>query len=634
MGFEIEEKGRGELRCVADVTGGRYLDAQDTSQLRDALSSATGARIELQTSIPESLPRVSGTGDGGTTIAVTVRNDSEIRADDVRVSLDFKDGKGTPGALQVPRPVRFLGNIMAGETRTTEFTVRPDASLNGTFQWVLTASARNADPQLEMGDTTLQDPFGRMTGLLGTARSIAVVGDSYASGEGIGSYQSGTDGDGNRCHRSDESFGPLLANQKHTSLIACSGAVTANFYDQQRSDGAKMPPQLQELRNLATGESSPDAVLVSIGGNDVGFGDEVTRCILLAVCEAFSPPRNEVLRAATEGVGLTSRLDRIAEVGNDLRRVYRDINRAVNDDTARAARAGKFAPVVVVPYPRITPADPIATGDSDPYSNCMLGIESFEIRYFNNFVDALNGQISSAVSTLQQEHIPVYYAKDVVTAFQPNHTVCDGTVSYAVTASDGAGLGARLTGITDKHELLHPNRDGHKAVARAISAWASSTAEITNPTAPEWEAATSTRLNNFWANGAQFLWPFSATDLYLAGGEAQIDADGFAPDSTVVFRLESVPRVVGFAKADENGRVEATVYLPDDVSPGPHGVHALGMDPSGAPHEFVVGVRVVGPYSMVALVSAVVGVVLVIVGAQSVRKTRRASVAVPKLPVE
>lgn len=613
VGFNIDEGGRDELQCVSDITGGRYLDATDVSQLSEAMSEATGAKLEVSTSVPEQMAKVSGTGDGGTTVAVTVKNSSATRAEDVRVSLDFRSGDGTPGAIQVPRPVRFLGNIAPGEASTTEFVVRPDADLSGTFGWVMATTARNANANLLTGNTRLDDPFGTLSGLLGSARNIAVVGDSYASGEGIRDYTAGTDGDGNNCHRSDKAYGPLLAGTKNTTMIACSGAVTANFYDQQSSGDEKVAPQLQTLRGLATDSESPDAVFVSIGGNDIEFGPKAVSCILLSSCGSFDLQREA---------------SRIADVGNDLRRVYRDVNRAVNDDEARGERGGKYAPIVVVPYPRITPTDPIATPDKlgrdDPYAGCQFGIRAQEVSYFNDVLDALNRQIELAVASLQKERIPVYYARDVITAFQPNHTVCDGTESYAVFESTTGGMAANVAGIADQKELLHPNANGHQAMARSISAWASSTPAITDPVVPEWKSSTSTRMNGFLQKGAQFLWPFSAADIYRGGGEAEISADGYAPTSEVVFRVQSVPRVVGVATADANGHVEATVYLPTDLAPGTHHLRALGADASGAPHVESTKIRVAPPHSVLALITVVAGIVIAGLGILGIRRSRKA----------
>lgn len=627
VGLNIDRGGRDELRCVAEAGGGRYVDAQNSDELRDAISDATSPKLTIAADVPGRLPRVSGTGTGGATIAVTITNTGRVRAEDVRVSLDFQDRSGTPGAIQVPRPVRFLGNLEPGESRPTEFVVRPDASLGGAFTWTMTATARGGVPATADGSVVLDDPFGAMTGLLGHVRTVAVLGDSYSSGEGIGTYSEGTDGDGNNCHRSDDAYGPMLAGAENTTMIACSGAVTADFYGQQHSGDAAMAPQLQQLRALATGKDSPDAVLLSIGGNDVGFGDEVVACTITAFCGLTGFTGDPLGKTLAGAVGYTDRMDRIAAIGNDLRRVYRDVDRAVNDADARRERGDRFAPIVVVPYPRITPdvaSIAAGAGAGNPYAGCQAFISPTELTHFNGFLDALNLQIEAAVADLQREHIPVYYAADVVPAFQPNHTVCDGTESYSVIAADAAALGARVVGLQNKSELLHPNRDGHAAMARAISAWAATTAAIPEPAAPLWKSDSVTRMNGVLQKVGQWLWPFSAADIYQAGGDVEISADGFAPDSTVVFRLDSVPRIIGSGVTDSAGAVGTAAFLPSDVPVGTHHVRVIGSDPTGQPVVESFAVRVVPPHSALALAVALIGLVAIVVGVLGFRTVRRA----------
>ncbi|MHB9862831.1 SGNH/GDSL hydrolase family protein [Streptomyces sp. YIM S03343] len=89
------------------------------------------------------------------------------------------------------------------------------------------------------------------------------LGDSYSSGVGAGSYISSS----GSCDRSTNAY-PYLWNSAHApssfSFLACSGATTDDVLAGQ----------------LGTLSSSTSLVSISIGGNDAGFADVMTTCVL------------------------------------------------------------------------------------------------------------------------------------------------------------------------------------------------------------------------------------------------------------------------------------------------------------------------------------------------------------------
>ncbi|MFJ5778309.1 SGNH/GDSL hydrolase family protein [Streptomyces sp. NPDC093094] len=95
------------------------------------------------------------------------------------------------------------------------------------------------------------------------ALSYVALGDSYSSGVGAGSYI-GSSGD---CKRSTKAYPSLWAaanSPSSFSFTACSGARTDDV----------LAGQLAPL-NSGTG-----LVSISIGGNDAGFADVMTTCVL------------------------------------------------------------------------------------------------------------------------------------------------------------------------------------------------------------------------------------------------------------------------------------------------------------------------------------------------------------------
>lgn len=583
VGFQISEAGAQELTCISNATGGRYVDAENKQELEEAVQDLSGARLTLTATVPDPLPVVSGTGAEGPKAVLTVTNSGRKPALDVRLSLDFRDRDNRPGALLVPRPVRFLGNLDPGQQRRAEITIRPDSALLGQgFSWTATATANNARPQRQDGTTNTAEPS--LNGLLSGADNIAVLGDSYSSGEGAKDYDSGTDGgnDGNRCHRSKNAYGRKLLAQ--AVMIACSGAVTADFYGYQIS-GNRVEPQLKRLRREALSGRSPDAVLLSIGGNDVDFVGTVKACTLGLkdqTCTWFGEGQEKGFRADV--------VARIAAVADSLRRVYRDVDKAVNDAAARAKRDGKYAPVIVVPYPRIVPSGPAG---AQAANGCQLNINAKEVEFFNTFIDLLNDQITAVAATLRAQHVPVYVASDVISAFQPNHTICDTPDNYANFTLDVP------TALFDSTELLHPNQAGNEAMKRAISTWAAGRTMMPDPAVVTWNSIDTKRpLLNL---------PLGADNTYLAGGSVPVDASGYDPETTVVFRLDSTPRILGSATTAADGSVRANVALPVDIPPGRHQLHATGLTTGPQMHDVVTSVRVAPPQTIGALIAVVFG---------------------------
>ncbi|WP_344419705.1 SGNH/GDSL hydrolase family protein [Amycolatopsis minnesotensis] len=93
------------------------------------------------------------------------------------------------------------------------------------------------------------------------ASTYAALGDSYSSGVGAGDY-----GDSGSCKRSANAY-PNLWAKAHSgtqlTFVACSGART--------------PDVLKQADSIKSGTN---LVTVSVGGNDAGFVDVITKCTL------------------------------------------------------------------------------------------------------------------------------------------------------------------------------------------------------------------------------------------------------------------------------------------------------------------------------------------------------------------
>ena len=115
--------------------------------------------------------------------------------------------------------------------------------------------------------------------------SYVSLGDSYSSGEGTGNYDQGTDiSNTNQCHRSANSYARVWASAHDTDGIpvvqlACSGAVTTNLTTSgQWNEPAQIPATPRHAAR----------VMLTVGGNDVGFAGVLTHCLNpLNSCEDY-----------------------------------------------------------------------------------------------------------------------------------------------------------------------------------------------------------------------------------------------------------------------------------------------------------------------------------------------------------
>ena len=187
--------------------------------------------------------------------------------------------------------------------------------------------------------------------ILAGRKEIAIVGDSFSAGEGADAYLNGQDTDANPCHRSRFTYLVEAFDLPDSSIVACSGAVIADLRARQGNRTAE--PQLDQLEALVDA-GEVEAVAMTIGGNDIGFGTIAKSC-LIGRADCSQRNRHRPARAPAPR-GAEQELCRSA-VGESWRcpaRRYEDVNSIVNDEAARTAAGG---PVPIV-RPRLSAADP------------------------------------------------------------------------------------------------------------------------------------------------------------------------------------------------------------------------------------------------------------------------------------
>ncbi|MGW6304523.1 SGNH/GDSL hydrolase family protein [Streptomyces niveus] len=175
------------------------------------------------------------------------------------------------------------------------------------------------------------------------ALDYVALGDSYSSGLGAGPYDSAS---GN-CKRSSKAYPSLWAAANAPSsfaFTACSGARTGDV------TGSQLGPV----------NSGTDLVSITVGGNDAGFADVMTTCVLQS--EATCVARVNTARAYVDST-LPGQLDSV-----------------YNAISAKAPAAQ----VVVVGYPRFYQLN----------GTCVAGLSEVERSAINGAADHLNSQLA------------------------------------------------------------------------------------------------------------------------------------------------------------------------------------------------------------------------------------------------
>jgi hypothetical protein len=302
---------------------------------------------------------------------------------------------------------------------------------------------------------------------------IVALGDSFISGEGAPDFFDGTnDVGGNQCRRAPTAHPYLIAAALRTNVLslACSGAKIDDLTmcgqmwpdgrrcrvrpDDDRIDGEVLddpdPPNplmavwadalaadadepAGRLPQLVTAMGrganvDVDAVLLSIGGNDVGFSSIVKACLLPKGCEE----RREVWLGA------------IDLLGPQLDLAYAQVRRAFPD-----------AVVLVMPYPMLV--------NAQPRTSCDLGLSQEEREFVVDFIQKLDLAIADAA-----QRSGFVFVEDGVDAFD-GAQLCDdsaGANHLKLVPPAGSPLG-RYSPASWIPGSMHPNVLGHELTAAA-----------------------------------------------------------------------------------------------------------------------------------------------------------------------
>ena len=179
VGFQIDAGGADELECISGATGGTYTHVDDSAQLGERLAELQGARLTLDVG---EVPTFSPVSEGTLTMTATVTNESDVTGGNVRVALTY-DPESSGGAPAVITPIRLLGNLEPGGTRTVSWSVYPSRIRgSGELDWTVTLTATGVPVQAKAGVTTLTEEMRLDDAgpVLSEVDDVVIIGDSYS----------------------------------------------------------------------------------------------------------------------------------------------------------------------------------------------------------------------------------------------------------------------------------------------------------------------------------------------------------------------------------------------------------------------------------------------------------------------
>lgn len=403
------------------------------------------------------------------------------------------------------------------------------------------------------------------------------MGDSYISGEGavtdilspVG-YRTNkstdlfwfdTNSAHNGCHTSLLSY-PYTLGAKYFARsdyesVACSGATTEDIFTQTEYIGQAETSTIDleaEKLNILTGfapgyinqaeyvnKYQPENTLLSIGGNDIGFSDMVTLCVLTISEPCFS--------TKTERIELVKHINSLHD-------------KLVNTYT----KIFDFSPqtkLYVVGYPQV----------AKDGGNCGLNVhlDADEVKFSNQLIHYLNMVISRAAVSAGAKYV------NIEDAFV-GHRLCEADPENI--AVHGLTRGKNKLIAT---ESFHPNVLGHKLIAAKVAA-RTSNFTTSMPSATGWSALGYSdthelvrdlpddnlieRIRQYAAGGLTGLTTDKLAKIYY-------DAKLFGIGAGATFEavIHSTPVTVQSGEADADGNIQTEFTLPDSVPPGVHTLH-------------------------------------------------------------
>jgi lysophospholipase L1-like esterase len=568
VGFDIASGGKSELQCIATAGGGTFADASDADQLSKVLREQFGNGLTLEVQGPGApVPLTEGAFQ--VSVKVTAANGQDPRD----ITLSVRDTDATSN-LFARRPFVRVGNLPAGQSRTVVWSVSPPSNpkLDKTVLEITAGSVGSAPVSRTLEVTYSHGAASGSTarGALKEFRNVLVLGDSYSSGEGAGDQDRPyftNQGQAAGCHRTKNQYAGWLFSAEQVTVLACSGAKSRNLYDAGQNGEES---QLQQLRRLLEGGYRPDAVFLSIGGNDVGFEAIVRSCATapLTVCTARLGP--SAVQQETAGL--------IKAVPEILRRSLSEVKR-----TFEEAPVATMPPVLVLPYPKLFAKD-YTTAElkcvGEPRFQAFLLSGDYEA--FDDLQLSLNSEVAKGVELARKEEgVPAYFVSEVMNAVPSQHTICSPAPWFVTLTFGGA--------VEGSPEMFHPNVQGHQAMAAKINSWAAAPGtQLRAADVPATRADWRDYAASAWITASEVGVDIARTErpefpVFVKYGDFTVNLRGGLPQTDATVYLKSTPLPLGTISLDAAGAGTIKVNLQaKDLPPGEHTLNVITTTAAGA----------------------------------------------------
>ncbi len=422
---------------------------------------------------------------------------------------------------------------------------------------------------------TATTPFGDINYLLSPQRDIVALidylalGDSYTSGEGAFDYISGTDTTNNHCHLSIRSYPYLISSKVFSASgghsVACSGArirdilpTKPNEYNGQAVDSvprkaidsAKLADILSNFypgylaQSEFVSKYQPGVLTVSIGGNDIGFGNILMNCVLPRISIHLSD--NVCYNTYEDRLELKNLIDKTMPTLMNLIR--------------KLQTKSPSSRIYLIGYPQIV----------YDKGNCALNVRlsKSEFEFTADITAYINEVMSRAAVSAGVSYVDI---SDALNGYR----LCEGPsyslgVNGLTAGKDGGLLGIELFG----KESYHPNAFGHSLIADYIL---KQTERFYMPQSLISKEPAVTKLLNAPKTGRVVKTILPKTDITKSvlskSKSAKVHISGsdnsLRPLSKFTASLDRTTQIAS-GITDVEGNIESNINVPESTSSGLH----------------------------------------------------------------
>lgn len=499
-------------------------------------------------------------------------------------------------------PSKYMTNMIGDRANGLKFISAPKFSEDG------------GELQLFLGyyDYTKNEIINLLApGYVAPRLDYLALGDSYSSGEGDTEkdtatnqkyYRGWTDNEENisqnqpreKCHISTRSYPYILAQgmglrgTNKWNTVACSGAhswdinaLNSNVYKGQGKGGQEGgKPRLEgysnwsELKTRAINEFipgrqkqiefvkkyKPKAITLTMGGNDIGFGDKIT------ACAGITSPGTCDIAAESGKSGLANE---IRDQYDNLKDLYTKLYDA----------SGRQSKIYVLGYPQFINGAQNASCSG----GSIFQLNSEERNMIENSITYFNNVVEQAANASGVKYINTESSLG-------GHRLCDSGKKYVTGITNIIGLNGN-----EQQESFHPNANGNFEIAMTVWDKVNNESLINHDICinSDRNACPDTNATKDTINVPTYFQSTTSNNVKYSkltngtitkGQPVTLSSDNFIlqPGSIATKTLHSEPLDLGESVVNDDGSLsDGTMIIPNTVIAGYHTLVISGKTYSG-----------------------------------------------------